>query len=51
MNASSAGSSGPLASSIRVAVTAVTATRMLEASGPDDPALEEFVEYWLGRTG
>ena len=31
-------------------VTAVTATRMLEASGPDDPALEQFVEYWLGRT-
>jgi len=34
-----------------VAVTAVTATRMLEAAGPDDPALEEFVEYWLGRAG
>ncbi len=34
-----------------VAVTAVTATRMLEATGPDDPALEAFVEYWLGRTG
>ena len=32
-----------------VPVTAVTATRMLEASGPDDPALERFVEYWLGR--
>jgi hypothetical protein len=36
---------------LRVAVTAVTATRMLEAAGPDDPALEQFVEYWLGRTG
>lgn len=34
-----------------VAVTAVTAKRMLEASGPDDPALESFIEYWLGRTG
>ncbi|HEV2058003.1 MAG TPA: hypothetical protein VGR11_01520, partial [Solirubrobacteraceae bacterium] len=32
-----------------VPVTAVTATRMLEASGPDDPALETFIEYWLGR--
>ncbi|MFP5365049.1 MAG: hypothetical protein ACLGI5_20245 [Thermoleophilia bacterium] len=30
-------------------VTAVTASRMLEASGPDDPRLEAFVEYWLGR--
>ena len=34
-----------------VAVTAVTARRMLEAGGPDDPALEAFIEYWLGRTG
>ena len=34
-----------------VPVTAVTARRMLEASGPDDPALEAFIEYWLGRTG
>ena len=33
-----------------VPVTAVTAKRMLEASGPDDPALEAFIEYWLGRT-
>ncbi len=32
-------------------VTAVTAKRTLEAAGPDDPALESFVEYWLGRTG
>lgn len=32
-----------------VAVTAVTATRMLEAAGPSDPALEAFIEYWLGR--
>ena len=34
-----------------VPVTAVTARRMLEADGPDDPALEAFIEYWLGRTG
>jgi len=34
-----------------VPVTAVTAKRVLEASGPDDPALEAFIEYWLGRTG
>ncbi len=34
-----------------VPVTAVTARRMVEASGPDDPALEAFIEYWLGRTG
>ena len=34
-----------------VPVTAVTARRMLEAAGPDDPALEAFIEYWLGRTG
>lgn len=34
-----------------VAVTAVTATRLLEANGPDDPALQAFIEYWLGRTG
>ena len=33
----------------RVAVVALTATRRLEANGPDDPALREFVEYWLGR--
>jgi hypothetical protein len=30
-------------------VRAVTATRMLDADGPDDQALETFVEYWLGR--
>jgi len=36
---------------LQAPVTAVTATRMLEASGPDDPALRAFVEYWLGRTG
>ena len=34
-----------------VPVTAVTSTRMLEAPSPDDPALEQFIEYWLGRTG
>jgi hypothetical protein len=32
-----------------VPVTAVAVTRMLEASGPRDQALETFVEYWLGR--
>jgi hypothetical protein len=31
-------------------VTAVTATRALEAGGPADPALVDFIEYWLGRT-
>jgi hypothetical protein len=34
---------------LSVPVTAVTASRMLEASGPADPALESFIEYWLGR--
>ena len=34
---------------LEVPVMAVTATRMLEADGPDDPALDAFVEYWLGR--
>jgi hypothetical protein len=32
-----------------VPVIAVTATRRLDASGPDDPALRGFIEYWLGR--
>jgi hypothetical protein len=35
---------------LSVPVTAVTATRMLQASGPRDPQLEQFIEYWLGRT-
>jgi hypothetical protein len=34
---------------LTVPVTAVTASRRLQASGPDDPALESFVEYWLGK--
>jgi hypothetical protein len=34
---------------LTVPVTAVTATRRLRAAGPGDPALESFVEYWLGR--
>jgi hypothetical protein len=34
---------------IAVPVIAVSATRRLDASGPDDPALRGFVEYWLGR--
>jgi uncharacterized membrane protein len=35
---------------LQVPVTAVTATRKLEADGPGDPALRQFIEYWLGRT-
>jgi hypothetical protein len=34
---------------LRVPVVAVSASRRLDASGPDDPALRAFVEYWLGR--
>jgi hypothetical protein len=34
---------------LRVPVVAVSATRKLDARGPDDPALRTFVEYWLGR--
>lgn len=34
---------------LRVPVVAVTATRRLDAGGPDDPALRAFVEFWLGR--
>jgi hypothetical protein len=34
---------------LRVPVIAVSATRRLDASGPDDPALRGFIEYWLGR--
>jgi hypothetical protein len=34
---------------LRVPVVAVTATRRLDATGPDDPALRAFAEYWLGR--
>ncbi len=34
---------------LKVPVTAVTATRMLEAAGPNDPKLEAFIEHWLGR--
>ncbi|MDP2711520.1 MAG: hypothetical protein Q8O56_09900 [Solirubrobacteraceae bacterium] len=30
-------------------VVAVTTTRTLTATGADDPALEAFVEHWLGR--
>lgn len=35
---------------LAVPVTAVTASRRLEATGPDDPQLEAFIEHWLGRT-
>ena len=31
-------------------VTAITASRMLEAAGARDPRLRSFIEYWLGRT-
>ncbi|MEA2154738.1 MAG: hypothetical protein QOE11_878 [Solirubrobacteraceae bacterium] len=34
---------------LRVAVTAVTSARRLEAGDPGDPALRAFAEYWLGR--
>ncbi len=30
-------------------VVARARERRLEASGPDDPALRAFIEYWLGR--
>ena len=30
-------------------VVAVATTHELEASGPDDPALRDFIEHWLGR--
>ncbi len=34
---------------LTVPITAVTATRMLEATAPDDRRLASFIEYWLGR--
>ena len=34
---------------LTVPVSAVTARRSLEATGPDDPRLSSFIEYWLGR--
>ncbi len=34
---------------LRVAVVAVSASHRLNSTGPDDPALRAFVEYWLGR--
>jgi hypothetical protein len=34
---------------LRVPVIAVSATHRLDATGPDDPALRGFIEYWLGR--
>jgi hypothetical protein len=34
---------------LRVPVVAVTATRRLDASSPEDPSLRAFAEYWLGR--
>lgn len=32
-----------------VPVVAVSATHQIDATGPEDPALREFAEYWLGR--
>jgi hypothetical protein len=34
---------------LRVPVVGLTTDRRLDASGPDDPRLRAFVEYWLGR--
>ena len=34
---------------LRVPVVALTSERRLDASGPDDPRLRSFVDYWLGR--
>ena len=34
---------------LRVAVSALTSERRLDAAGPDDPRLRQFIEYWLGR--
>ncbi|HUR85005.1 MAG TPA: hypothetical protein VMY78_06635 [Solirubrobacteraceae bacterium] len=34
---------------LRVAVVAVSAGHRVNSTGPDDPALRAFVEYWLGR--
>ena len=34
---------------LTVPVTALTAGRRLQTTGPRDPALRSFVEYWLGR--
>lgn len=31
-------------------VLALSSTRQLAAGGPDDQALEAFIEHWLGRT-
>jgi hypothetical protein len=36
---------------LRHPVVAVTTDRRLDASGPDDPRLRAFIEYWLGRRG
>jgi hypothetical protein len=34
---------------LRVPVVGVTTDRRLDSTGPDDPRLRAFVEYWLGR--
>jgi hypothetical protein len=32
-----------------MAVVGLTSARRLDAGGPDDRRLREFIEYWLGR--
>ena len=34
---------------LRVPVVGLTTDRRLDASGPSDPRLRAFIEYWLGR--
>ena len=36
---------------LRVPVAGITTDRRIDASGPDDPRLRAFIEYWLGRQG
>jgi len=36
---------------LRAPVVAVTSDRRLDAQGPEDPELQAFVDYWLGRRG
>ena len=39
------------ATNLGAEVRAVTRDRQFDATGPDDPELRAFVEFWLGRTG
>ena len=34
---------------LRVPVAALTTERRFDASGPEDPQLRAFIEYWIGR--